>query len=168
MKTKNKITLLIALVGLFAMVGCNNKSAYIDLNTVYSEFNLSKKLNKERELVINSRQGILDSLKLQLNHFSKQFQYGADSNQINFFNQKREEYYYKEQQFNEDNESLLMKHNEQIMKQLNVYIKDYGKEHGYNFIFGATGNGTLMYAEESANISKDVVTYINEKYEGLK
>jgi outer membrane protein len=164
----NRNRILSSLIVLFTLFGCKEKYGYIDLNTVYTEFTLSKKLEKERDLVVNSRQGILDSLKLQLNQLSKQFQFKVDSNQIQFFNQKREEYYYKEQQFIEDNQSLLMKHDEQIMKQLNVYIKDYGKEKGYKFIFGATGNGTLMYAEEDANISKDVLSYVNEKYEGLK
>ena len=67
----NKILCLI--VGSTLLLACNqDKSAYIDVNTVFSEFNLSQKLEKEREIIVNARQGILDSLKLELNQMSKQ------------------------------------------------------------------------------------------------
>jgi outer membrane protein len=150
-------------------VSCSqDKSAYIDVSTVFSEFNLSQKLEKEREIITKARQGILDSLQLQLNQFSKQFEFKVDSNQVKYFNQKRQEYYYKEKQFDEDNQALLREHNEQSMKQLNEYIKEYGETNGYKFIFGATGNGSMMFAEEGANISIEVVSFANDKYNGVE
>jgi len=144
-----------------------DKTAYMDVNTVFTEFELAKKLDKERESIISSRQTILDSIEIQLNQLSAQFKYNVDSNQVKVFNQKREEYYYKEKQFSEDNQALLLKHNEQITKQLNQYIEDFGKEKGYRYIFGANGNGSMMYADQQADISQDIITYINEKYNGL-
>ena len=151
------------------MISCQqDKSAYIDVSTVFSEFNLAQKLEKEREKVTNARQGVLDSLELQLNHMSKQLQFKVDSNQFKLFNQKRQEFYYKEKQFDEDNQALLQEHNAQSMKQLNEYIKEYGKTNGYKYIFGATGNGSMMYADDMANISKELVEYCNNKYNGIE
>jgi outer membrane protein len=86
---------------------------------------------------------------------------------VRIFNQKRDEYYYKEKQFNEDNQSLLMQHNEQVNKQINQYIEEFGKEKGYKYIYGATGNGSMMYADKEADISKEVISYINDKYTGI-
>ena len=167
MKRNFIITSLSLFMAMF--IGCNgDKTAYIDVSTVYGDFALSKKLEKEREMVVNSRQAQLDSIQIELNQISKKFQFKVDSNQLRYFNRKREEYYYKERQFAEDNQALLNQHNEQIMKQLNQYIEDYGKEKGYTYIYGATGNGSMMYADEKVNISKEVIYYINDKYNGVK
>lgn len=53
-----------------------------------------------------------------------------------------------------------------LWKQINGYISDYGDENGYHFIYGATGDGNLMYASDARNITDDLIEYINSKYEG--
>ena len=35
---------------------------------------------------------------------------------------------------------------QEILGEINVYIKQYGKEKGYEFIFGATDQGNIVYA----------------------
>jgi outer membrane protein len=45
-------------------------------------------------------------------------------------------------------------------------MQDYGKKHGYDFIYGAQGSGNLMYANGQKNITDEVLKYINERYQG--
>jgi outer membrane protein len=64
------------------------------------------------------------------------------------------------------NEGQVEKYNEGIWKQINVYLKEYGTEHGYSFIYGANGNGSIMFADSTLEISKDVIPYLNKRYSG--
>lgn len=171
MKNKWNKYLTISIISLFALIvgSCSSdKTGYVSLGKVVSEFEYSQELQKDREKVINARNAILDSLQIELNVISESFKNGIDTLKLKLFQFKREEYYQKENQFYEDNQALVSKHEEQVMSQLNQYINDFGKENNYKYIFGATGNGSLMFADETTDISEDVITYINQKYSGQK
>lgn len=49
---------------------------------------------------------------------------------------------------------------EQIGRELNAVIKEYGEEHDYDLILGATGNGTLAYANDAINVTEDIIDRI--------
>ncbi len=146
------------------------KIAYIDLSKVFEKFEfkneLEKKLVKTREL----RKEKLDSLEFELNVMSKQLQSenSKDSEKIGLFQAKRDYYFQKKQEFEEDNSALVAQYDAQILKQLTQYVTDFGKEYEYTYIFGADGNGTIMYGKEKNNITEEVITYINDKYKGIK
>jgi len=72
----------------------------------------------------------------------------------------------KSRQYAEQEQSLSAKYTRQIWGQINDYIKQYGDEHNYDMIFGATGDGSLMYSNEAHDITREVTDYINQKYQG--
>lgn len=61
-------------------------------------------------------------------------------------------------------QELSQRYTSDIWKQINHYLAEFGKEKGYVFIFGASGDGNLMYADDTHNITMEVVTFINMKY----
>ncbi len=165
------LIILIAVIGIYFRLNyLIPKTAYIDLNTAYNEFILKKELENKLNNVQQIRKTILDSLKLQLNVLYKQIEINGKKNQdyLEKYNVLKEEYYIKDKQFSEDNQTLTQKYNEQVWNQLNQYIQDYGKNHNYNYIFGGSGNGSLMYANDNNNITKEIVQYVNERYEDKK
>lgn len=52
-----------------------------------------------------------------------------------------------------------------VLAEINAYIKQYGKAHGYQFIFGATDQGNIVYAAEGTDITEDVLKGLNEQYD---
>ena len=146
------------------------KTAYMDVKKVYNEFTLKKELESKLTNVEQTRKTILDSLELQLKVLSKQLEVltKRDEQKENIFSAKREEYLVKKKQFDEDNQAMTQQYSEQIMKQLNQYVQDYGKTNGYTYIHGADGNGSMMYADDKHNITDEVTKFINEKYKGIK
>ena len=52
-----------------------------------------------------------------------------------------------------------------VYGELNSFIRDYGKEHGYDMIWGATSSGNIVYAREAVNLTEDVLKYIENKRE---
>lgn len=44
------------------------------------------------------------------------------------------------------------------------FIKDYGKNKGYTYIYGANESGNILYGKENLDITEEVTKALNEKY----
>src|SRR5690606_273075 len=55
-----------------------------------------------------------------------------------------------------------------IWNRLNPYIMDFGKARGYDFIYGANGTGNVLYAEQSQDLTRELIEYVNHRYHGRK
>ncbi|MEN1784860.1 MAG: OmpH family outer membrane protein, partial [Bacteroidota bacterium] len=53
-----------------------------------------------------------------------------------------------------------------VINDINAYVKEYGKREGHRIIFGARGSGSIMYAEEAANLTETVLAGLNAQYHG--
>ena len=146
------------------------KIAYINTAEVYNDFALKKELESKLDDTQAKRKSILDSLKVSLQGLSMRMEKKEkpSTEEIEEFNYVRQQYIKAEQEFSEDNQALADQYSEQIWKQLNQYIADYGKEHGYKYILGANGEGVVMYADESDNITAKMMEYVNIRYGGKK
>jgi outer membrane protein len=54
----------------------------------------------------------------------------------------------------------------EVLTQINAYLKKYGKAHGYKIVMAATEYGNIAYADESLDITADVLKGLNEEYQG--
>lgn len=165
-----KYTIYILLLLVFH-TSCSNeaeKTGFIELGNLYNDFDLKKELESKLKMVESSRNNVLDSLELELNIEMKRLESAKEPNQqeINLFQLKQQEYLMKKEQFQNEVTNLTNAYTEQIWTQINKYVEEYGKEKEYTYIHGADGSGTVMYAKEEKNITKDVSSYINEKYKG--
>jgi outer membrane protein len=55
--------------------------------------------------------------------------------------------------------------NDKVWDRLNPVISKFGKEKGLDLLIGANGMGTVLYADDSKDITDDLIRYINENYE---
>jgi len=74
----------------------------------------------------------------------------------------------RQEEFQAENQEKVSELNNQMFTQLNQYIKEYGDQHGYTYIFGTTSDGNIMYAKESEEITEKVRVFINKKYQGAE
>lgn len=173
MKLKDIIYLLALIIGLISVwvyVLVNEKKiAYVNTLELYDGFEMKKELEQTFVKVQGGRKQQLDSLELELRLLNAQIESSkSNTNVVNIFEIKRDSYLQKKQQFEEDNGLMQEQYNKNIRKQLNQYVADYGKKNNYNYLLGADGSGTLMYGKETADITKEVLDYINNKYRGIK
>lgn len=147
-----------------------NKIGYVDIHEVFNGFELKKEYEKKINTTKNGRQKIADSLELALKILGRKIESegGKNKDDINVFEVKRKDYFDKKKMFDEDNERQTKEYDQQIITQLNQYVKDFGKESGYTYILGSDGSGSLMYAKEINNVTKEVIEYINIRYKGIK
>jgi len=157
--TKNiRLWLLLVNLAVFTVIGYyfisnrNVQTAFIINQRVFSEFlgkkDLEEKLNQLR--MVNNRS--IDSLSVLMQQtrepgLIQTYRDGIDQIKMN------------EQQLSET-------YTADIWKQINQSVNEYGKQKGYDFILGAVGNGSLMYGNESKDITADVILFVNKKYLG--
>ena len=168
-KLKNiSIYLLPLLAIVFSIAWSSYKSVkigYVNTALLYDGFKLKKELETKYKSVEVTRQNLLDSIKFKIQHLSIKGNDLTDNDKITI-NELQRSYLIKEKEFDRDNELTAAQYSDQIWKQINQFMSDYGKENNYDYIFGATGQGNIMFAKESNDISKEVIEYINQKYSG--
>lgn len=162
------IVIVIGITGLFFYARPVEKTGYVELNKVFSDFKLKQELEQQLNKIKQSRKAIIDSLEFELKILSKQIQAedAKDKSKITLFQLKHETYQQKKEQFEEDNNAVGAQYDKQIITQLNQYVKDYGNKNGYTYILGADGSGFLMFAKETKNITEEVKSYVNDRYKG--
>ncbi|MGS2765195.1 OmpH family outer membrane protein [Sinomicrobium sp. M5D2P9] len=51
-----------------------------------------------------------------------------------------------------------------VINDINDYVKEFGKKKGYRIIFGASGGGNIMYADDAADLTEEVLDGLNGEY----
>lgn len=129
------------------------KVGFIVNQTAFEQFYGKKEMEEKLKALLESDKQLVDSLENRLKKGT------LDEATSRLYKEKLNEINIKEQEF-----SARFTNN--IWSQINQYIKDYGEEHHYDFIYGATGNGSLMYANDVRDLTNEIVIYMNKKYEG--
>lgn len=52
----------------------------------------------------------------------------------------------------------------QLWNQINSHVSAFGKANKYSMIIGASGNGNLMFADSTLNVTSQVIEFMNQKY----
>jgi outer membrane protein len=68
------------------------------------------------------------------------------------------------QQMQEENSVMLRK----VMNNVMEYLKEYNKGKNFHYILGNTFDGKILFADESLNITNDVLKGLNEHYASTK
>ena len=136
-------------IGYSHFFSSGDKMAYFYNQKVFAQFegklHLEDKLAKEREM----NKQYLDSLLTLIQ---------AGRKDLTALYEERTE------SFSMSDAQLTEKYTAEIWKFINEGVQEYGAKNDYDFIFGATGDGSLMYAKEKNDVTNEVVEFINQKY----
>jgi len=53
-----------------------------------------------------------------------------------------------------------------VINDINDYIKIYGESNNHKIIFGASGSGNIMYAQDATDLTQKVLDGLNAEFEG--
>ncbi|NMH28421.1 OmpH family outer membrane protein [Flavobacterium silvaticum] len=83
---------------------------------------------------------------------------------------RQQELQYKQQALTRQIQDESSTEMDTLVKKLKKFIKDYGKEKGYDYIFATGDVVSILSAKDQYDITKDVVKALNDKYasEGKK
>ena len=57
-----------------------------------------------------------------------------------------------------------LKITKEILEEINIVVKEYAKTNNYHLVFGVSGQGNVVYAEEYLNITDKVLEILNNNY----
>ena len=145
-----------------------NKTGYVDLPIVFEKFEMKIEIEKKLTKDLSSKKVILDSLKFQLQTLNNTLENQPEPSQEDAMKFQQMQNQYMQQKELLENYSLeqTQMYDAQILEQMQQYISDYGSANGYDYIFGASNDGSILYAPQVNNITVDVTKYINDSYQG--
>jgi outer membrane protein len=149
----------LATLGAWAIVRLSApKTAFVSNTVLYEKF--QGRLEREQRLknIENRQKAALDSLALGLQLSAPAAGEQAQARLVSFNRTKEQTELALAQQ--------ARAYDEECWTQISQYVEEYGREHDYDYIFGASGNGSLMYAGTGENITEQVIEYINRRYHG--
>lgn len=161
---------ILCLIGVIYILAKNDdkKTAFFSNAQVYNEFDYKKELEYDLEQTNSKDKWVVDSLErdLQANiTFMKSIEKPSDQQLIEL--EKKQNYYFQYRNKVEDEYATrVQEYYNLIWGRINGYVNEYGQDNQFAYIFGANGDGTVMYADNSEDITEDIITYINTKYKG--
>lgn len=172
---KKLLAVAVVALGVYA---CNKapeakefKTAYVDTNKMMEDFDLFKELDEKyktkggvmgRELEVEAKKLKAEMGAFQQNAMAKgeawAQQKGAE------LQRRQQELQYAEQTMMQQLQAEGGKERDSIVKQVREYIKTYGKEKGYDYIYGTGDAATVLYAKDSYDITKEMTKAVNAKF----
>src|SRR5688572_6372817 len=160
--------ILIAIcTGLFFYIRSGKQRIYyVDLQKLYAEFELKKELETSLANYTHKSTLELDSLGLAINQIKYRMDEVKTERDVMLYDQLANVYLLKEESYEKERSQLAQQFDDQIWKQLNQYIKDYAVDNDCDFVIGGNGDGSVMYARSSKDITEEMIKYANQHYNG--
>jgi len=161
--------LLIVLV--FASCQEQQKIAFVDNGEVINAY--QEKIDVEAAYKLKD-----DNFKKRADSIGKAFQLEVQDFQINGANlspKKQQEQSQAlgqkqqilQQQLQGEQQNLTQQFNveiDSVLSHMKTFVKDYGKTNGYTFILGKNEAGSVMFGDETKDISKEIIEALNADY----
>ena len=170
-----KITIVLSVFALL-LVGCDSSSkkiGVIQMEELVYEFDGMKEATEEYTNLLNQWEQESDTLKSQLDQLLytiKLDSINGDQEKIVADQQKfmllRQKYIQLQQTIEGKAQQEDQKMTATVMGQLNEYVQKYGKENAFDIIITNTQMQNVGYVKASSDITKEVLEYVNKKYNG--
>ncbi|QSB27674.1 OmpH family outer membrane protein [Flavobacterium sp. CLA17] len=166
-KNKSRLLLIFNYLLIFSLIFyiiissfiSKTKIVYVNNSELFDGFVMTTELKRVGEKEFITRKTALDNLYSKIQ--SPSISASEKETLMNQFVKGKEEL----QQFNQifaSNESA------KIWSRIHSYTEDFCKENNYQLILGSENKTNVLYADEKLTVTKELLTYINKRYEGLK
>ncbi|MFV0573496.1 MAG: OmpH family outer membrane protein [Xanthomarina gelatinilytica] len=175
----NKLSLWLAIiaivmsVGSFLYLNSTSDQVYVDVNKLIDGYKRTKIVRAEFEAKAKTLNANVDSLMTDWQNELKIYEKERSKMSTKELELKQELLGNKQQQINNYQQAIQKQIQEEdkkatqtIVNDINDYVKEYGKKHKYTIILGASGSGNIMYANEDADLTEDVLNELNKDFDG--
>ncbi|MDF3026943.1 MAG: hypothetical protein K0S23_1250 [Fluviicola sp.] len=152
----------LVLIGLY-FFGKSDNTAYFEFNKVYNDCSLKKKLETDLEKVFSARKSELDSLQLELSLISGKIESkNASGLELQKFEDTKTRFLTLQENYEQENMRLKDTYTAQIRKEINDKARLFAEKKGYTYLFAAMGDGTIMYASDKNDVTKEFQEFIDK------
>jgi outer membrane protein len=166
----------------FSIISCNKtsevastKTAYVDTSKLMIEYTEAKDIEAKYKA---KSQEMGRELEAEIEKFKAEagnFQKNAQMNGQAWAQQKGAELQKREQQLQYAEQSIAQQLQQEsgveidsVVSGVKKFIKAYGKEKGYAYIYGTGDAASILYAEDKYDITNELIKLLNDKYKSSK
>jgi outer membrane protein len=160
-------------ISTFLYVNSSSKQVYVDVNKLIDGYKRTKVVRADFEKKAKTLNANVDSLMGDWQNELKIYEKERSKMSTKELELKQELLGNKQQQINNYQQAIQKQIQEEdkkatqtIVNDINDYVKEYGKKHKYTIILGASGSGNIMYANEDADLTEDVLNELNKDFDG--
>lgn len=175
----NKLALPLSLIALLASVFAifqlqsSSQQVYVDVNKLLDGYKRTKIVKAEFEEKAKTLNANVDSLMGDWQKELKSYEKERSKMSKKELELKQQLLSNKQQQINNYQQAIQKQIQEEdkkstqtVINDINDYIKDYGKTHNHKIIFGASGGGNIMYADEATDLTQEILEGLNAEFDG--
>ena len=165
-----------------SLIACNKtaevkevKTAYVDTSELMKEYTEAKDLEAKYKAQAEEKGRQLEAEISRFKQEAASFQTQAQANGQAWAQQKGAELQKREQQLSYAQQALSQELQQESGKEMDSlvsgvkkFIKAYGKEKGYAYIYGTGDAASILYAEDKFDITKEVIKSLNDKYKSAE
>jgi outer membrane protein len=166
----------------FSIISCNKKAEVATTKTAYvdtSKLMMESAEAKDIEAKYKAKSEEMGKeLELEIAKFKAEagsFQKNAQMNGQAWAQQKGAELQKREQQLQYAQQSIAQQLQQEsgveidsVVSSVKKFIKSYGKEKGYAYIYGTGDAASVLYAEDKYDITNEIIKLLNDKYKSSK
>jgi len=172
-----KSIVIIALA--FSIFSCNKpaegvkeaKTAYIDTSKLLEEYTAAKDVQDKYKTKSEEMGRELEAEVAKFKADAASFQKNAQANGQAWAQQNGQALQRREQQLQYAQQAMVQQLQQEmgvemdtLVSDVKKYIKTYGKDKGYDYIYGTGESATVLYAKDNYDITKEVIKLLNDKY----
>lgn len=147
------------------------KSAYISTTKLMEESLEAKDIEAKYKGKAKQMDGKLKGEVAKLEAEKKSFQSNAQKNGEAWAQQKYGELQQRDQQLQYAQQGMLQQLQQESGVELDSLVskykrvfKNYGKEKGYDYLFGTGEVSSVLYAKDGYDVTNEIIKIVNEKY----
>lgn len=152
-----------------------NNTVYLNVDTLYNNYEYYKKVKADLERRGKKLTAEIESRGKALEAELQKYRAKGETMTQEEYQMAQQDLMQKEQaimQYRDEEAEKLAYEEQRLLENLNntvlKFIKTNYKDKGYQFILGYTKGGTIMYANDSLDITKSVINGLNEEYNKKK
>lgn len=173
----NKVIVSVAVMAIIASISSffffQTELVYVDVNKLLDGYERTKVEREAFNKKTTTLKANVDSLVTQWQDQLKTYEKERSSMSKKEKELQQELLANKQQQLNNYQQAIQRQIQEEdqkmtqtVINDINDYIKAYGKKEGHKIIFGASGSGNIMYADEGTDLTEEILEGLNKAYEG--
>ena len=135
-----------------------SKTVYVDNVKLFNNFSMTKELKNSGEKEFNFKKLKVDSL------YSKLQYPGISLSEKKIIMQQ---FVQQKQELEQFNQYFAAEQTTKIWARIKSYSSEFSKDKNYQLIIGSDDKQTVLFADEKIDVTDDLLTFLNKKYEGI-
>ena len=147
------------------------KTAYVDTNKLLEEYTGAKDIDAKYKAKSEEMGKQLQAEVAKFKTDAGNFQRDAQANGQAWAQKKGAELQKREQELTYAQQAMLQQLQQEsgvemdtLIKTMKKFLKDYGKEKGYDYIYGTGEAASILYAKDQYDITEEVIKLLNEQH----